>query len=745
MSHDRRYDRVCFDLDAAAASTRSRNRLETVDKPFSAYAGDDPYIFVSYAHADAARVYPEIQWLHDQGFNVWYDEVIEPGSIWRDELAKAIAGASLFVFFATPMSVERPHCRREVDFAIDRETPFITVYLEPTDLPDGLELSLASVQAIVKYEETEREYRRKLVAFAGQHTVRGVSAAKTVARSDRPSLMSTLSAVLAIAVLAVGFLLGVFSASFSDPDVAPNETLRRVVPSADVEHDTYAPTFAVSDSGTHIAFISAEFSGRTARLFVWDRTAFAPVEVDLDGDNPFNVGLSPDGQWVVYRSLLDGDLKRVPVGGGGSASTISSAVAIPAGVTADRGIAWAKEFIYIATRNRAIQQVLIRTGERSTVTLPPAGSSDGSPEYLHEHDALLFDRTDLDRSQHVMAVDLETSSENVIVAGRNPQFVRGKLLFEKDNRIWGASLDTTTWTLAAEPASLFDKAAAFDISANGDLLYASENRANALRTLVLVTEADGETAIPNLPPDYYRDPVFSPDGSEIAFVRGDGTGGGDLYTMNVSDFSVRRLTNDPHTNLPTWSPDGREILFTRTTGSDHTNRQLLAIPAHGLQDARALSLDGFFVPTIWAGDELFYTDIREVAQISTFDLKSGEIDKVFENRYATIRPALSPNRQFLAYLGLPGNRFETFVRPYPATDTAAYPLTQADCTNPVWSRTRDDVLYCRLGLDVVELTLDFAEGVRVTNRRVLWERPPYPPSGSRWNYDIDATGCDSFS
>ena len=40
------------------------------DKPFEAYPGNEPYIFVSYAHADSDVVYPEIKWLHDTGFRV---------------------------------------------------------------------------------------------------------------------------------------------------------------------------------------------------------------------------------------------------------------------------------------------------------------------------------------------------------------------------------------------------------------------------------------------------------------------------------------------------------------------------------------------------------------------------------------------------------------------------------------------------------------------------------------------------
>ena len=36
-----------------------------LEKPFAAYTGDEPYIFVCYAHEDSAIVYPEIQWLHE--------------------------------------------------------------------------------------------------------------------------------------------------------------------------------------------------------------------------------------------------------------------------------------------------------------------------------------------------------------------------------------------------------------------------------------------------------------------------------------------------------------------------------------------------------------------------------------------------------------------------------------------------------------------------------------------------------
>ncbi len=69
-----------------------------MDKPFAAYKGDDPYVFVCYAHDDEDVVYTEISGLRDQGINIWYDEGISAGKVWRRELAEAIKGAHRILY-----------------------------------------------------------------------------------------------------------------------------------------------------------------------------------------------------------------------------------------------------------------------------------------------------------------------------------------------------------------------------------------------------------------------------------------------------------------------------------------------------------------------------------------------------------------------------------------------------------------------------------------------------------------------
>ena len=119
-------------------------------------------MFVSYSHNNSSVVFPELVWLRESGFNIWYDEGIEAGTEWREELAKAIEGAKLLLYFVTSDSVQSENCRKEVNFAVDEGIPIVAIHLEAVELPSGLKLTLSDRQAILKHEIPKAEYEQKL-------------------------------------------------------------------------------------------------------------------------------------------------------------------------------------------------------------------------------------------------------------------------------------------------------------------------------------------------------------------------------------------------------------------------------------------------------------------------------------------------------------------------------------------------------------------------------------------------------
>lgn len=198
-----------------------------MQKPFAAYQGDDPYIFVSYAHEDSDVVYPEIEWLKGQGFNVWFDEGINPGSRWSDELADALKSSSLFLYFASPQSVSSKHCQDEINLALDVDRPTIAVHIQETELTSGLQLRLSAQQAILKHGLTEQEYRNKLVTGIGSQVANAnsgsiVNNTAPVEKKKREKKKSSLLGfgLIAGAILAGAVLFYMKPESESQPSIA---------------------------------------------------------------------------------------------------------------------------------------------------------------------------------------------------------------------------------------------------------------------------------------------------------------------------------------------------------------------------------------------------------------------------------------------------------------------------------------------------------------------------------------------
>lgn len=85
------------------------------------YEGQEAYIFISYCHKDRAGVFPIIEQMARDGYRVWYDEGIDPGSEWPEIIASHLNGSAACVAFITENAVNSHNCETGDQFRIIKE------------------------------------------------------------------------------------------------------------------------------------------------------------------------------------------------------------------------------------------------------------------------------------------------------------------------------------------------------------------------------------------------------------------------------------------------------------------------------------------------------------------------------------------------------------------------------------------------------------------------------------------------
>ena len=113
-----------------------------------AYSGDEPYLFISYAHKDSERVLPVIWSLQEKGFRVWYDEGIEVGSHWGDVIASHLLACTSAVCFITADFLRSTNCLDEIHFAKEEGKGPLIVFLDPVEMPPAMRLQYGRLHAL---------------------------------------------------------------------------------------------------------------------------------------------------------------------------------------------------------------------------------------------------------------------------------------------------------------------------------------------------------------------------------------------------------------------------------------------------------------------------------------------------------------------------------------------------------------------------------------------------------------------
>ena len=142
------------------------------------YEGTEPYIFLSYCHKDAARVYPIIEQLARGGHRIWYDEGNHPGDDWLENIARHLDGCTVCLAMLTENAAASHNCRSELSFAVECKKTILAVVMEEFAMPLGMRMQLSAIQHLKHRDDlSEQEMLEKLYEARDLAQCRAESAA----------------------------------------------------------------------------------------------------------------------------------------------------------------------------------------------------------------------------------------------------------------------------------------------------------------------------------------------------------------------------------------------------------------------------------------------------------------------------------------------------------------------------------------------------------------------------------------
>ena len=537
-------------------------------------------------------------------------------------------------------------------------------------------------------------------------------------RSARPWMFASIA--LALALLGAIAALVIARRKAADPPVV----LSLAMPPRMFEYFHQA---ALSPDGESVAFVAFAKNGQS----LWVRRIADREPRPLAGTEGANLPFwSPDGKALGF--FAGGKLKRIFVAGGPPHVICDALAPFGGSWGRDNVIVFAPGFgdpLYRVDANGGTPRPLTRLDKTEEAHRWPHFLPDG------EHFVFLGDAARTEHHQIRLGSLRDGASTVLTQAVSNPIYAEpGFLLFVRGGALLAQRLDVGTRSLTGEPRVLAENLTQnrqnhryeFSASSNGRLIYRSANPHSQLTWL----DRSGRRLGTLGEPRRFGDIQISPDQKKIAFAQQDADGrGDDVWLLDIARGVPTRLTFDPASDSsPVWSPDGTKIAFSsmrESNGSVYVTE--VANPANIQRISDDVETSAY--PMAWSrdGNVIVVERTGQNSDILVYSTKTGELKPHIATPFEEFESALSPDGSLLAYGSEESGRAEVYVERFPSRAEKRQ-ISTGGGFHPAWGGSSRELIYLT---DTHVMSIDLANEKAVP--QILFRDTAY-------NYDVTGDG-----
>jgi serine/threonine-protein kinase len=505
---------------------------------------------------------------------------------------------------------------------------------------------------------------------------------------------------------------------------------------------------ALSPDGRHLAVVLTDERERHLYLKRAQDGAMTKLEGTRNASTPF---FSADGRWIGF--FADDRLKKIAVDGG-------SPVTLCESKGDNRGATWTWDDRIVFARHYTEALMQVPGGGGTPVDLTSLDDARGErthrwPHAVPGHDLVLFtvglmSSPESYDGSRIDAVRPSTGEQVTVLEGASSAWYveSGHLVFAREGFLFAVPFDIGTLEARGSPTPVVEdvmgtrsSGVVYSAFAGNGLLAYITGKTQSREARMAWRSRGGGYELLEAPVSGYVDVRLSPDGKQIASsVEGEATY--DIFTYDIERNALTRLTFEGDNRFPVWSPDGSKLAFASVRDDKLQSLYVKSADGSGVEQMlfspSSLGPDAASTfPESWSPDGstmTLNTFNKNDANLVKFTLGDSQGEMFLETPFAEQVSQISPDGMWLAYSSDETGTWETFVRPFDGS-RGKWQISGGGGYGPRWSPDADELFY-RWETALYSVKLErTSSGVRWARPEIVFDDLPGLIIGEL-NYDV---------